>query len=68
MVGAKQKNNQPYPFERHLIRRLDPGYVKAYYRRGSANMALAKYKEAVRDFKRVRTLFTVGRHLQLRCL
>ncbi len=30
---------------------LDPSYVKAYYRRGSANFALSKYKEARKDFK-----------------
>lgn len=33
--------------------RLNAGYVKAYYRRGSANMALAKYKVAVKDFRKV---------------
>ena len=31
--------------------RLDPTYNKAYYRRGSANFALGKYKEALRDFQ-----------------
>jgi hypothetical protein len=34
-------------------RRLDPGYVKAYYRRASANFALGKYKEALKDFRHV---------------
>ena len=33
--------------------RLDPTYIKAYYRRGSANFALGKYKLALRDFKAV---------------
>lgn len=33
--------------------RLDPSYIKAYYRRGSANFALGKYKLALRDFKSV---------------
>ena len=28
--------------------------MKAYYRRGSAYMALAKYKLAVKDFRKVR--------------
>lgn len=32
---------------------LDPSYLKAYYRRGSANFALSKYKEALKDFKHV---------------
>jgi tetratricopeptide (TPR) repeat protein len=32
---------------------LDPGYIKAYYRRASANMALGKYKIALRDFRQV---------------
>lgn len=32
---------------------LDPGYVKAYYRRASANFALGKYKEALKDFRHV---------------
>lgn len=34
--------------------RLDSTYVKAYYRRGSANMALAKFKLAVKDFRKAR--------------
>jgi serine/threonine-protein phosphatase 5 len=33
--------------------RLDPRYVKAYYRRGSANYAMGKLKEAKADFKAV---------------
>ncbi|CAM9725016.1 unnamed protein product [Ectocarpus sp. 12 AP-2014] len=33
---------------------LDSTYVKAYYRRGSANMALAKFKLAVKDFRKAR--------------
>ena len=32
---------------------LDPTYIKAYYRRASANYALGKYKLALRDFKAV---------------
>ncbi len=32
---------------------LDPTYVKAYYRRGEAHFALARYKEARTDFKKV---------------
>ncbi|GAB5033816.1 serine threonine-protein phosphatase 5 [Nannochloropsis oceanica] len=32
---------------------LDPSYLKAFYRRGSANYALGKNKEALRDFKHV---------------
>lgn len=32
---------------------LDPKYVKAYYRRGSANFALGKAKLALKDFKTV---------------
>lgn len=33
--------------------KLDPTYIKAYYRRGSANFALGKYKLALRDFRSV---------------
>lgn len=33
--------------------RCDPKYVKAYYRRGSANFALGKPKLALKDFKAV---------------
>lgn len=32
---------------------MDPGYIKAYYRRGSANYALGKLKLALKDFKAV---------------
>ena len=32
---------------------MDPAYIKAYYRRGSANLALAHYKKALKDFKQV---------------
>ena len=34
-------------------RRIDPSYLKAYYRRASANYALGKLKEALKDFKQV---------------
>lgn len=37
----------------HPTRRLDPHYVKALYRRGSAHYALGKYKEALKDFRQV---------------
>jgi len=33
--------------------RLDPKYIKAYYRRGSANLALGKLKAAMKDFQAV---------------
>lgn len=35
---------------------MDPKYIKAYYRRGSANYALGKLKAAVKDFKAVISL------------
>ncbi|CAM9197577.1 unnamed protein product [Chrysoparadoxa australica] len=35
---------------------LDPDYLKAFYRRASANMALGKYKLALKDFKQVARL------------
>jgi len=35
---------------------LDKSFFKAYYRRGSAYMALARYKDALKDFKAVRQL------------
>jgi serine/threonine-protein phosphatase 5 len=34
----------------------DPGFIKAYYRRGSAQMALGKLKQARADFRRVAQL------------
>ena len=33
--------------------KLDPNYIKAYYRRGSASYAIGKLKEALKDFKTV---------------
>mmetsp|Transcript_1260 Transcript_1260/g.1215 ORF Transcript_1260/g.1215 Transcript_1260/m.1215 type:complete len:357 (+) Transcript_1260:18-1088(+) len=36
---------------------IDPKFVKAYYRRGSALFALGKYKESVRDFLKVCKMF-----------
>jgi serine/threonine-protein phosphatase 5 len=33
--------------------KLDPKYIKAYYRRGSSNFALGKYIEARRDFQSI---------------
>lgn len=36
--------------------RLDPKYIKAYYRRASANYALGKLKAALKDFKSVLTI------------
>ena len=35
---------------------LDGSFVKGYYRRGSAYMALSKFKDALRDFRAVRQL------------
>ena len=35
---------------------LDKTFIKAYYRRGSAYMALGKYKDALKDLKSVRQL------------
>eukprot|EP00761_Pharyngomonas_kirbyi_P012257 gb/GECH01012284.1/.p1 GENE.gb/GECH01012284.1/~~gb/GECH01012284.1/.p1 ORF type:complete len:415 (+),score=108.05 gb/GECH01012284.1/:1-1245(+) len=32
---------------------LDPQYAKAYYRKGSAHMALGKFQEAIKDLKEV---------------
>ena len=39
----------PLPF----CHRIDPSYLKAYYRRASANYAIGKLKEALKDFKLV---------------
>jgi serine/threonine-protein phosphatase 5 len=36
---------------------LDPGYAKGYYRRGSANVALGRCEEALKDFKEVVSRF-----------
>ena len=35
---------------------FDPSYVKAYYRRGSAQFALGHYKDARKDFRKVCTV------------
>lgn len=35
------------------LARLDPDYLKAFYRRGSAHYALGKYKDALKDFRHV---------------
>eukprot|EP01061_Rhynchopus_euleeides_P017242 TRINITY_DN286_c1_g4_i1.p1 TRINITY_DN286_c1_g4~~TRINITY_DN286_c1_g4_i1.p1 ORF type:complete len:480 (+),score=211.51 TRINITY_DN286_c1_g4_i1:287-1726(+) len=32
---------------------LDPSFIKAYYRRASGNVLLGKWKEALKDYKRV---------------
>lgn len=32
---------------------LDPNYIKGYYRRGSAYLGLGKFKEGLKDFRRV---------------
>ena len=32
---------------------LDKDFIKAYYRRATANMALSKFKESLKDFKAV---------------
>lgn len=32
---------------------LDPSYIKAYYRKGSAHMVLQKFQDALADFKKV---------------
>jgi hypothetical protein len=37
--------------------KLDPKFVKGYYRRASANLALSKFAEALRDFAEVRQTF-----------
>uniref|UniRef100_A0A914Z127 protein-serine/threonine phosphatase n=1 Tax=Panagrolaimus superbus TaxID=310955 RepID=A0A914Z127_9BILA len=34
--------------------KLDPAYVKAYFRRASANMALGKYRLALKDYESVK--------------
>ncbi|VDM49038.1 unnamed protein product [Toxocara canis] len=34
--------------------RIDPNYIKGYYRRATANMALGKFKLALRDYDAVR--------------
>ena len=36
--------------------RLDPAYVKAYFRRASANMALGKFKLALKDYDAVSSI------------
>jgi serine/threonine-protein phosphatase 5 len=33
--------------------KLDPSFLKAYYRRASAYMALGKFKESLKDFRSV---------------
>jgi len=36
---------------------IDKTYAKGYYRKGSAEIALGKYKEAMKSFKQVVTLY-----------
>jgi serine/threonine-protein phosphatase 5 len=38
---------------------LDKTYVKAYYRRATANMALSKFKESLKDLKNVTIFFLI---------
>lgn len=45
-----------WPFVKLFTFRLDPRYIKAYYRRASANYALGKLKAALKDFKNVLTI------------
>lgn len=33
--------------------KADPSYAKAFYRWGSAYIALSKFEEAIKDFRRV---------------
>jgi serine/threonine-protein phosphatase 5 len=33
---------------------LDPKFIKAYYRRASANMGMSKIREALKDFRCVK--------------
>lgn len=35
---------------------IDPSYLKAYYRRASANMAINKFREALRDMRTVKVI------------
>ncbi len=46
-------NGVRFVLQRLFVSRLDRSYVKAYYRRGSAYMALALYTLASRDFRTV---------------
>lgn len=47
-----------------LSLQLDPGYVKAYYRRASAYIFLAKFKEAQRDLKILQGLVPNDQNVQ----
>lgn len=38
--------------------KLDPAYLKGYYRRAAAQMSLGKFKQALSDFEYVRILQT----------
>ena len=39
---------------------IEPTYTKAYYRRGSAHLALLHFKEGLADFKKVCKVHNVG--------
>ncbi|PVD32323.1 hypothetical protein C0Q70_07756 [Pomacea canaliculata] len=46
---------------------LDKSYIKAYYRRASAKMALGKFKEALKDFEYVVNVRPSDKDAQARC-
>ena len=50
MIDIKMNDENQIP---KTVCSVDPTYLKAYYRRGSANYALGKLKEALKDFKHV---------------
>eukprot|EP00127_Corallochytrium_limacisporum_P005686 Clim_evm65s210 gene=Clim_evmTU65s210 len=45
---------------------IDSSFVKAYYRRATANMALCKFKESLKDFKMVVKVAPADRDAQLK--
>ena len=53
MVSIKTENYALALFDAQDAIKQDPKNVKAYYRQGSANLALNKFDQAVQNFKEV---------------
>jgi serine/threonine-protein phosphatase 5 len=53
LVSIKQENYALALYDSKDAIKCDPTFVKAYYRQGSAHLALGQYENAIQDFKLV---------------